>query len=49
LGIAIPAPVLQQFLPRLVPTGFATDETCDRLILASIDEVLRHYAGACAP
>ncbi len=49
LGIAIPAPVLQQFLPRLVPTGFATDETCDRLILASIDEVLRRYAGACAP
>jgi D-tagatose-1,6-bisphosphate aldolase subunit GatZ/KbaZ len=49
LGIAIPAPVLQQFLPRLVPTALATDDTCDRFMLASIDEVLGHYAGACAP
>ena len=47
-GIAIPAPLLQQFLSRRVPTVLATDETSDRLILASIDEVLRHYAGACA-
>ena len=49
LGVAIPAPMLQQFLPRLTPTAFDTEGTFDRLIIASIDQVLRQYAKACAP
>jgi tagatose-1,6-bisphosphate aldolase non-catalytic subunit AgaZ/GatZ len=48
-GVAIPTPVLQQFLPRLAPNAFDSEETFDRLIIASIDEVLRRYASACAP
>jgi D-tagatose-1,6-bisphosphate aldolase subunit GatZ/KbaZ len=49
LGVAIPAPVLRQFLPRLAPAVSGTEGTFDRLILASIDEALRRYAAACAP
>jgi D-tagatose-1,6-bisphosphate aldolase subunit GatZ/KbaZ len=49
LGVAIPAPVLQQFLPRLTLAVSGTEGTFDRLIIASIDEVLRRYASACAP
>jgi len=48
-GVAIPTPVLQQFLPRLAPIAFASEEAFDRLVIASIDEVLRQYAAACAP
>jgi D-tagatose-1,6-bisphosphate aldolase subunit GatZ/KbaZ len=47
-GVAIPAPLLQQFLSRRVPTASAADEACERLALASIDEALRPYAEACA-
>jgi D-tagatose-1,6-bisphosphate aldolase subunit GatZ/KbaZ len=49
LGFAIPAPVLQQFLPRLAPTALESGETFDRLIIASIDQVLGQYAAACTP
>jgi len=48
-SVVIPTPVLQQFLPRLAPAGRDIEGTFDRLIIASIDEVLRQYAGACAP
>ena len=47
-GVAIPAPVLRQFLPRLASTAFEAEGTFDRLIIAAIDEVLQHYAQACA-
>jgi D-tagatose-1,6-bisphosphate aldolase subunit GatZ/KbaZ len=47
--VAIPAPVQQQFLPRLNPATLETGGKFDRLIMASIDEALRHYAAACAP
>jgi D-tagatose-1,6-bisphosphate aldolase subunit GatZ/KbaZ len=46
-GIAIPRPVLQQFLPQLAPNAFEGEELFDRLIIASIDEVLGQYAAAC--
>ncbi|MGA2495741.1 MAG: class II D-tagatose-bisphosphate aldolase, non-catalytic subunit [Roseiarcus sp.] len=49
LGVAIPTPVLQQFLPRLAPHAFDSEETFDRLIIASIDEALGQYASACTP
>jgi len=48
-GVAIPRPVQQQFLPQLAPIAFADGEPFDRLIIASIDEVLGQYAAACAP
>ena len=47
-GLAIPTPVLQQFLPRLASAGVETEATFDRLIIASIDVVLGQYAAACA-
>ena len=47
--VAIPLPVLQQFLPRQAETAPAGEATFDRLIIASIDEVLGQYAAACAP
>jgi D-tagatose-1,6-bisphosphate aldolase subunit GatZ/KbaZ len=49
VGVAIPTPVLQQFLPRPAPTTFESGKTFDWLIIASIDEVLGQYAGACSP
>jgi D-tagatose-1,6-bisphosphate aldolase subunit GatZ/KbaZ len=48
-GVAIPTPVLQQFLPRLAPTAFDSGETFNRLIIASIDQALGQYAAACMP
>jgi D-tagatose-1,6-bisphosphate aldolase subunit GatZ/KbaZ len=48
-GVTIPAPVLQQFLPRLAPTALEGEEIFDRLIIASVDEVLAQYAAACTP
>jgi D-tagatose-1,6-bisphosphate aldolase subunit GatZ/KbaZ len=47
--VAIPAPVLQQFLPRLAPTALEGEEIFDRLIIASIDDVLAQYEAACTP
>lgn len=43
-GVQIPAPLLRQFLPKI---DSATTRTGHGLTLASIDEVLRQYAGAC--
>ena len=48
-GVAIPTPVLQQFLPQRTATALTGEAPFDRLIVASIDEVLRQYAAACAP
>jgi D-tagatose-1,6-bisphosphate aldolase subunit GatZ/KbaZ len=48
-GVAIPTTVLQQFLPRLAPNAFDSEETFDQLIIASIDEALGQYAAACRP
>jgi len=47
-GVAIPVPLLRQFLPHLARSALTFEETYEKLVLASIDEVLSEYAGACA-
>ena len=46
-GVVIPAPLLRQFLPHLSHNTSEPMETSEVLVLASIDRVLRDYAGAC--
>jgi D-tagatose-1,6-bisphosphate aldolase subunit GatZ/KbaZ len=48
-GVAIPAPLARQFLPHLEFPQRSPGHDGDRVLLASIDEVLGQYAAACAP
>lgn len=48
-GVTIPAPLMRQFLPRLHAGSGAGEQTCQSLLLVSIDEILSQYTDACAP
>jgi D-tagatose-1,6-bisphosphate aldolase subunit GatZ/KbaZ len=48
-GVTIPAPLARQFLPHLELAWRSSHHDGDRVLLASIDEVLGQYAAACAP
>ena len=47
LGVEIPPPLLQQFLPQQSFDEPATRRTAESMILASVDIVLNQYASAC--
>jgi D-tagatose 6-phosphate 4-epimerase len=49
LGVEIPPPLLQQFLPQQSFDDRATLRTAEGMILASVDIVLNQYASACDP